>query len=196
MGKKTAKSAKPKAVARPKLTARAEDREARRRLYRKLPQQDWLELSDRKLKQLQEQAIRYQIPIATAPIDLYAAVQGLFATIAAFARGRHPKPAEDASDADVLMSSAFGGSPALERYRDEKARITKMQREELERSLVSVDSLVPMLGKVSGLIRDAGERLQTRFGPEAVEILNEAIDAADEEVGRFFGSRNDDEAGR
>jgi hypothetical protein len=91
----------------------------------------------------------------------------------------------DAQDAAML---AAGVSPALERYREERARIAKFQRQQMERDLLPRDAVHQNLARIASLLRGAGEQLQRDCGPEAATILEDALEAATREIEMMFGS--------
>jgi hypothetical protein len=77
-------------------------------------------------------------------------------------------------------------SPALERYREEKALLAKLDRQDREKSLLPRDQARVSLGRCASILRNAGETLQKQFGPAALEILNEALEDFETEVKRGF----------
>lgn len=89
--------------------------------------------------------------------------------------GRENKWSVDIGDPEL----AGGDSPALERYRDEKAKLARLDRLERERELVKIDDIHDALTAVSNLFRGAGEQLRRQFGNEALAILDEATDEAE-----------------
>ena len=74
---------------------------------------------------------------------------------------------------------AGDGSPALERCREEKAKIAKLQREQMELDLLPRDDLLSAFLAGAAVLRAAGERLQRECGEDASRILSEAIDDAE-----------------
>lgn len=94
---------------------------------------------------------------------------------------------EDAAELEMTG----GDSPALERYRDEKAKLAKLDRLEREGVLVRKDALHDLLMSMAGLIRGAGDQLRRQFGNEALGILIEALD----EMERLIGELNGDDDG-
>ncbi|MHB8974711.1 MAG: hypothetical protein ACYC3X_30710 [Pirellulaceae bacterium] len=90
-------------------------------------------------------------------------------------------------DDDTLMQG--DGSPALERYREERAALARMDRLERERVLVRRGEVREGLGRIATIIREAGESLQRQYGPGAAEILFEAMDEGGREVERCFGEQ-------
>ncbi|MEZ6152365.1 MAG: hypothetical protein R3C09_19875 [Pirellulaceae bacterium] len=85
-------------------------------------------------------------------------------------------------------------SPALERYREERALLARLQRLERETELLPRDLVRQSLAKTATLIRTAGESLQRQYGDGAAELLYEAIADAEAEIERFFAERHSDEA--
>lgn len=83
--------------------------------------------------------------------------------------GDRPTPEDD--DPEL-----FGGSsPALERYREERAAMVRIERLKLEQELVSVEELIPALDAAGNILRDAAEAIGREFGPIAQERINEAL---------------------
>ena len=91
-------------------------------------------------------------------------------------------------DDDALLQG--DGSPALERYREERAALARMDRLERERVLVRRDEVREGLGRIATIIREAGQSLQRQYGPGAAELLFEAMDEAGREVDRCFGEQS------
>jgi hypothetical protein len=147
--------------------------------YRAIPQKHWREMSGRQTKVINEQAARYGIPFGGAFIDLPGVVRALHDFLAENAL----KLAKD--DDDPLLNAP--SSPALERYREERAALARLDRLEREGQLLPRDQARESLGRVAAILRGAGEVLQRQFGVAAVEILYEAIDDATREVSQSFG---------
>ncbi len=152
--------------------------------YSSIPQKHWRQMSGRQTKVLHEQADRYGLPFGSATINLPAVVRALHDFLAAHA---HKLLNED----DPLLVG--GPSPALERYREERAKIARLDRLEREQLLLPRDEVREGLGRIAAILRGAGEALQREFGSAALDILSEAIDDAQREIVRCFGESNDDE---
>jgi hypothetical protein len=86
---------------------------------------------------------------------------------------------------DALL--AAGDSPELERYRAARASLAELELGERNASLVHRDQLEPAFTAYASAVRRAGEALQRRFGPEAVDLLNEALTEAEQAVRRTWG---------
>jgi hypothetical protein len=163
-----------------------EQEESRRwTYYESIPQKHWRQMSGRQTKVLNEQAERYGIPFGGRTIHLPNVVRALHDFLAANARKL------SAEDEDALLVSDVP-SPALERYREERAAIARLDRLERERALVPRDEVREGLGRVAALLRTAGESVQQQFGRSAAELLNEALDDAEREIDRLFGTASAD----
>jgi len=88
------------------------------------------------------------------------------------------------TDGDPLLSGTT--TPALERYRDERAKLAKLDRLERERDLLKRHEVHEMLSRVASILRGAGEVLQREYGAQAHKILDEALDDAEREIARRF----------
>lgn len=151
--------------------------------YGAIPQKHWREMSGRQTKILQEQARLYGLPFGEAKIDLPKFVRAFHDFLAANAR-------KLAAPDDELMQG--GNSPALERYREERAAMARLDRLEREQSLLPRDEAREGLGRIAARIRAAGEQLERQFGPGAREVLDEALNDADREIEQVFGGGTDE----
>ena len=139
----------------------------------------WRLMSGRQTKVLNEQAERYGIPFGGRTINLPNVVRALHDFLAANAR-------KLAAEDDEMLGSGVP-SPALERYREERAKLARLDRLERERVLVPRDEVREGLGRIAAIIRSAGEALQRQFGASAVDLLYEALDDAQREIDQRFG---------
>lgn len=151
--------------------------------YRAIPQKHWREMSGRQTKVLQEQAQRYGIPFDGRTISLPDVVRALHD----FLKRNAVKLSAD----DDLLSGET--SPALERYREERAALARLDRLERERVLVSRQEVREGLTRIAAVLRTAGDTLQRQYGPEALEILNEALAEAEREMERSDGEATEGE---
>ncbi len=158
-----------------------EQEETRRwQYYESIPQKHWRQMSGRQTKVLNEQAERYGIPCGGRTINLPNVVRALHDFLAANAR-------KLAAEDDEMLGSGVP-SPALERYREERAKLARLDRLERERVLVPRDEVREGLGRIAAIIRSAGEALQRQFGASAVDLLYEALDDAQREIDQRFGA--------
>ncbi|MEM8493822.1 MAG: hypothetical protein AAF663_00365 [Planctomycetota bacterium] len=94
---------------------------------------------------------------------------------------------------------AMTGPPSdmLERWREERWRISRIQRLELERTLMPIGIVREVLDAFAVPIRGAGDQLQKHHGNSARQVLDEAIDEAVERAHRRIGQlcgKSDDPA--
>ena len=74
------------------------------------------------------------------------------------------------------------GSPSVELYRAERAKLARLERLEREQVLTRIEDVNETLTRILSVIRGAGELLQRQFGPEAHAVLDDAIDALIREI--------------
>ena len=148
--------------------------------YATIPRKHWVKLSGRQYATLDHHAGRYGVPVQGEIIDLGAVARWLHDFLA---RNAGKLAAETA---DPLLNAKDTTSPALERYRDEKAKLARLDRLDREKVLVDRQRSHECWNLVAELIRRAGQVLQRDYGPAAQRILNNAIDNADLAVERFF----------
>lgn len=152
------------------------EREARdrERHYRTMPKRDYCRLSGRQPKVVNEQADRYGLALRGDTIDLYQVLKGFHDLLA--------KYSARLVDEDDELLDPEQTSPALERLREEKWKLARLDRLEREQQLVPREQIHELLGRGANLLRQAGERLQRQFGSDALEILNGALDAFSREI--------------
>ncbi len=68
-----------------------------------------------------------------------------------------------------------GDSPALERYRNARARLSEIEVAAKEKSFVAVSDIEPPLMGLTVPLREAGDALARQFGNHAAAILNQAV---------------------
>ncbi|OAI57943.1 hypothetical protein AYO47_00175 [Planctomyces sp. SCGC AG-212-M04] len=157
----------------------SEQEETRRwQYYDAIPQKHWRAMSGRQTKVLHEQAERYGIDFGGRSICLPKVVRQLHDFLA--------KNARKLADEDDPLLNSDVASPALERYREERAAMARLDRLEREGQLVARGDVREGLGRVAAILRDAGDGLLQQFGRGAVELLNEALCDAEQEIKRLF----------
>ena len=164
---------------------RKREREANARdlpdLLHKIPKKYWIEGSGRQSSQVNRQAQRYGIPIGGATIDLYAVAHWLHDFLAKHAR----KFAAPEGEEDGM----FGPStPWLEKYRKERALLARLERKEREGELLPREKVHEFVTELATILRGASDRLERRFGADALEIINEALDNYDARAERHFAN--------
>ena len=152
--------------------------------YRSIAQKHWREMSGRQSKVINEQAARYGIPFGGAKIDLPSVVKALHDFLAENAQ-------KLAADDDALLRGS--GSPAWERYREERAALARLDRLEREQELLPRDEVREALGRIAAILRGAGDTIQRQYGAAAVEILHEALADAEREIDHSLGEPAEDQ---
>ncbi len=176
-----------KVVAGEKLTAREQavlkrhekEREEKQRweYYRAIPQKHWREMSGRQTKVLKEQATLYGIPFGGATVNLPDVVRALHDFLAANAR--------KLSSDDDLMSSDVS-SPALERYREARAALARLDLLERKGVIVRRDRVRESLARIAAVMRTAAERIGRKFGPEAEQAILEMFADCERDIEQYF----------
>lgn len=81
--------------------------------------------------------------------------------------------------ADDVAMLASGDSPELERYRRYRADLVGMDVQERRGTHANINDLESAFVRYGSMIRRAGEILQRRWGNDASDILNSALDDAE-----------------
>lgn len=75
---------------------------------------------------------------------------------------------------DPLMKGH--GSPALERYREARAKMAELDFQRESGQVVDVEAWRADASRLADILRRASEVLQAQFGPDAEKILQDALD--------------------
>lgn len=78
-------------------------------------------------------------------------------------------------DTDPLLSGP-GTSPALERYREARAKLAELDLEQRRGRLVDIGDLRERISMLASHLRKAAERIERLHGPDPKRILDEALD--------------------
>ena len=145
----------------------------RDKYYRTVPKRDYVAMSGRQHKVLDEQAARYDLPLLGESVDLFALLKRF-----------HDLFAEGRFRTDDDLDDETQQTPNLEKLRGEKYRLAKLDRLERQRQLLPRRLVRELLGFNAAKLRNLGEQLQRRFGPEALDALNDTIDEIARETAR------------
>lgn len=160
-------------------------KEQRWQVYAAIPKGDWSAMSGRQIRTINEQAERYGLPLLGRTIDLRDFVRAFHDFLAdnkyKLARGGDP-----AANGDQMLY-ADATSPALERYRDERAKLAKLERLQREGTLIDRAQIHEALGRIASIIRAAGETLDRNFGADAHSLLDDALDDAERAIMKLLG---------
>lgn len=91
---------------------------------------------------------------------------------------------------DELIVAA-GDSPNLERYRLARAQLAELELERQKGSLLPREKVRSGLGRFAAILRQLGERLGKRHGPDVFGSVNDALDDCQRVIDDEFG-RGDD----
>lgn len=98
-----------------------------------------------------------------------------------------PRPTLD-DFGDPLAPTGDGfNSPALEEYRKWRAKLAELDFNERNKKLVDVSTINAALIGIAQTLRVAGEQIARGYGNGPIEILNEALDEAEEQIREQFG---------
>lgn len=160
----------------------AREEEDRWKHYRSVPKKHYISMSGRQQKVLDEQSARYGLPAMGPSVDLAAVLRWFHDFL---------------SDNGPLLIRTVGQeglngdaetSPALERLREETFLLKRLERLQLEKELLPRGQIHEMLVAFASGIRSCGEQLQRQFGPEALEILNDAVGEAERTIEELLGT--------
>ena len=189
-GLERVRSGKPATREQQRATRRYERREEERlrwEYYASIPQKHWRSMSGGRTTQcLHNQAKLYGLPLAGAVINLPDFVRTFHEFLA---RNAH-KLTQDATKDALLLGP---DSPALERYRDERAKLARLDRLEREHHLLPREDVHQTMTRIAFIIRQAGEVLNKEYGRDAAAILTDAIDDAQKEMDTKFGRSSGEE---
>lgn len=151
--------------------------------YRTIPQKHWRQMSGRQAKVLIEQAQRYGLPIGDAIIDLPKVVRALHDFFA-----DHKYQLARLDDDPALYGP---DSPSLERLRIANAKLKELELAERQLQLIPRTLIHERLSGFAAILRRAGDRLQSRFGREAKEMLDQALDDCDSTISNWSFDNGD-----
>lgn len=159
---------------------RVKEERLRWQFYGSIPQKHWVQMSGRHARLIAKHAAKYNLPCGGKEISLPAMVRAFHDLLVDNAVKL------DQTEEDLLRASE-PASPALERYREERATLARLDRMEREGVLLPRDEVRQNLDLIASILRSCGDTLQRQFGPSALEILHEALDEAEREIDRAFG---------
>lgn len=136
---------------------------------KKFPKREWVRLSGRQYKVLNEQGERYGLSCLTEPeIDLTALPRQLHDLLTKIAKKWDDLDTEDGLDGP--------SSPWLEKYREQRAKQERLRLQQMRGELLPIDFVTDFWQRACAQIRAAGFKLEKNFGEEARLIIDEAID--------------------
>ena len=157
------------------------EKDDRWRHYTTVPKKDYLKLSGRPDKVVNDQARLYGLPLMGRTLDLAAILSAFHDLLAKF---KHRLGA-DAADGDPMLSGK--STPALEDYRKWRAKLAELDFRAREGELVPREQIHQGHIILAALLREFGETLQREFGPDAHRLWEDLLDDYQREVDRLSG---------
>jgi len=148
--------------------------------YATVPKKHYLEMSGRPATIVNAQAALHGIPIGKAKIDLGAVIRWMHDFLA-----KHKNVIRAAAGDDPLMVGS--DSPGLERYRQARAEIAEFDAAERRGIMLRKADVLEAMGLAGDVLRQAGARLQKKFGPDALRIMHQGLDDFERLVKERFG---------
>jgi hypothetical protein len=94
---------------------------------------------------------------------------------------------------DAALFSGGGSSPALERCREEKARLLKLEYESKSKSVVKREDIREGLDEIARRLRQMAEVFQREFGPSAIDLYDETLTDIEAAITRMFVNGESDD---
>jgi len=110
----------------------------------------------------------YGVPIATATISLGAVIRWLHSFLSDLSAGKRSYNKEE----DTELSKLRGVKTKLEELKLERELGMTIPREQVHHTIT----------RVASILRRCGGKLREKFGDDAADILNDALDEIDEEA--------------
>ena len=158
------------------------EEEERWRYYQTVPKKHYVRMSGRQHKILDEQAVRYGIPLMGAVVDLPKVITWLHDFLAE----NGPLLIRTVGQ-ENLLAGDVQDSPALEKLREVTFRLKQLELEEKKRNLLRRDQIHEGFSSFAARIRSCGDQLQKKFGPDALEVLNAALEGGEQDILALLG---------
>ena len=157
------------------------DETKRQQHYATVPKKDFCALAARQHKLIDDAHRNYGAPVDGKEVDLFKFVRWVFDFLAE--NGRKLLKAEEG---DELLGGPE--TPELDKLRRVNRLIKEVEYGKLKTQVLDRSKVHEGLTQVAAKIRDCGDALQRRFGPDALDILNQHLDAVDAEIAAICGT--------
>ena len=148
-------------------------------VYAALPKKDYVAMSGRHYKVIDEQGERYGLKALLEPvIDLRALLRQVHDLLAA----KWHQFSKDVEAEALLMGSGSTSSPATERYRGYKADLEGLKVEEKRLDLLPRADVRTDMATLMSMIGTAADDLAREFGPEARVVIDEMVGRFEEHI--------------
>jgi len=152
--------------------------------YATVPKKDFCALAARQHKLVDDAHRNYGAPVDGKEVDLFKFVRWVFDFLAQ--NGRKLLRAEDGDD---LLSGPE--TPELEKLRKVNRLIKEVEYGKLKTQVLDRSKVHEGLTRIAAIIRDCGDALQRRFGPDALDLLHQHLDAVDAEIAALCAEQDD-----
>ena len=158
------------------------EEEARWQHYGSIPKGHYCKLAGRQQKVVDEQARRYDLPLIGPNCNLAQVLSRFHDLLAQWG----PRMLQAEEESEMLGGET---SPALERWREEKFLLARIERREKERRLIPIDLLNRYMQLFASQLRTFGERLQKHYGPAALDAWHEHLEAMETIQSEFLDAQ-------
>lgn len=158
--------------------------ERRQNVLTNLPIGEYCRYAKRRINVVREQGERYGLPVS----DKTVSVPDLIEWLHDFLRDNCWK----LKGAEAIDDPLLEGDPSdgLEEYRRESAKVKKLQRLQLERTLVPRQEIREVLDRTASTLSRLIEDLERKFGPDAADLAESALSGLEREIQSSFGDRD------
>lgn len=153
--------------------------------YRSIPKKHWRQMSGRQAKVINEQAARYKLPLGGPTINLEEFVVAFHDFLS--------QNAQRLAQVDDACLRSAQSSPALEKYREERARLAELDRLERERVLMPRELTRSLHYRLAMLIRRCIERLELNYGRDAAQLVLDMLDDYERELDDALGEKDEED---
>lgn len=179
-----------------KRVARSEEEILAREVPRRVPKGIYCEMVGRANQVVDSQQDLYGIPVRGRTVDVFGVCRWIHDFLRDNRVGLMQARRVEDGEGDLMLAAPGEGSPALERYRDEKAKLARLDRLGRERELLPRDEVRQLLVGLASDLRGCGEVLQREYGAGAWQVLAECLGEFERKVGEGLEPRmNGDERG-
>ncbi len=84
-----------------------------------------------------------------------------------------PRPASQSADDPLLVGS---NSPALEKYREQKAAQETIKTARMQGEYIPIETAREFVAAISANLKSAADRLEEQFGPAARKLMESALE--------------------
>ena len=159
------------------------EEEERWRYYQTVPKKHYVRMSGRQHKILDEQGVRYGIPLMGAVVDLPKVITWLHDFLAE----NGPLLIRTVGQ-ENLLAGDVQDSPALEKLREVTFRLKQLELEEKKGNLLRRNQIHEGFAVFCARIRGCGDQRQKKCGPDALEILNQALEGGEKDILQLLGN--------